>query len=53
MTLFHDAAGPLLSYKDRTFYVSDLNPQLDTKWRMSRREMWAFGWRCVWASIKG
>ena len=53
MSLFFDPNGPLITYRDQTFYVSDLNPQIDTQWRMSRWEMCVLGWRCIWAAIKG
>ncbi len=55
MTLFWDKTGPALRYvgQDRTLYVSDLNPQIETQWGMSRKEMVLLGLRCIFAALKG
>jgi len=39
MTLFWKGEGPLLKYNQGILYIEDLNPELKTKWRMSRWEM--------------
>ena len=39
MTLFWNEAGPLLKYEKGILHIEDLNPELKTKWRMSRWEM--------------
>lgn len=53
VVLFWKEWGPRLSYCLGTLYVSDLNPQIETRWRMSRTEMLALGWRCLIAAIRG
>lgn len=51
MTLFMDFAGPLVKYQDGTLHIEDLNPEIKTKWRMSRLEMLTFGFRCISAAL--
>ena len=44
--------GPMVRYThDRMLMVDDLNPEIKTKWRMSRGEMFRFGWNCIMAAI--
>jgi hypothetical protein len=52
MTLFWNPTGPKLTYGDGTFHISDLNPQIEHEWRMSRREMIILGWRCIVAAVR-
>jgi hypothetical protein len=52
MTLFFDNTGPLIKYVDGVMFIEDLNPEVKTKWRMSRVEMLRFGLRCLVASLK-
>ena len=47
MTLFYDECGPLVTHQDGVLYISDLNPQLDTKWRMTRWELFWFGLKAI------
>lgn len=47
MKLFYCPAGPLVTYREGTLKVSDLNPEVATQWRMSRWEMLRFGLRCL------
>ena len=47
MTLYWDHTGPLVKYFDGTLYIEDLNPEVKTKWRMSKSEMVWFGLRCL------
>lgn len=49
--LFLAEEGPSLDYGDGTLYISDLNPQIETQWRMSRLELFTMGMRCVRASM--
>jgi hypothetical protein len=51
MTLFWHPTGPKLVYDDGVFYISDLNPQMEHKWRMNRSEMLGLGWRCIKAAL--
>lgn len=52
MLLFFDSCGPMVQYGNKTLYVSDLNPEISTKWQMSRYEMFVFGLKCLFASLK-
>lgn len=57
-TLFWHPTGPLLKYvrgkfDEGTLHVEDLNPQIATKWQMSRGEMLKLGARCIWAALRG
>ena len=52
MTLFWHQTGPLLRYEGGFLNVEDLNPEMKTKWTMSRWEMFKLGWRCAVAAIK-
>lgn len=51
MTLYFHKTGPLIRYANGSLQVADLNPEVETSWRMSRWEMLAFGWRCIIASL--
>jgi hypothetical protein len=51
--LFLDPTGPKLTYVDGTLRVSDLNPEVELGWRMSRVDMLKLGWRCVKAATLG
>ena len=50
--LFFDPSGPMMHYSRGLLTISDLNPQLETKWTMSRFEMLRLGWRCIIASLR-
>ena len=50
-TLYWDHAGPLMAYGHGVLLVSNLNPQVETRWRMSRWEMFRTGLRFVRAAI--
>jgi len=52
MTLYMHATGPLLIYELGTLHIHDLNPEIETQWRMSRMEMIRLGWRCVVAALR-
>jgi hypothetical protein len=53
MKLFYHPAGPLVTYREGMLLISDLNPEVSTKWRMSRAEMLGFAWRCLVAACRG
>ena len=53
MTLFMDPTGPLLRYADGALSIEDLNPEIKTKWKMSRGKMFKLGCRCIWAAVAG
>jgi len=50
-TLYWDHAGPLMAYGRGMLLVANLNPQVETKWRMSRWEMFRTGLRFLRAAI--
>jgi hypothetical protein len=52
MTLFWHQTGPLLKYADGMLYFEDLNPEVKTRLRMSRKEMLKLGWHCIVAALK-
>lgn len=52
MTLFWHPTGPKLTYRDGEFHVSDLNPQVEHGWVMTRSEMLRLGWRCIVAAMR-
>jgi len=52
MTLFFDRAGPLMKYANGVLHVADLNPEVRTKWCMSRLEMLRLGVRCIVAALR-
>lgn len=51
MILYLHHTGPFVHYVDGMLYVEDLNPEVKTKWRMSRKELLLLGWRCIVAAI--
>jgi hypothetical protein len=51
MTLFWHPAGPLLAYRSGMLEIKDLNPELETRWRMSRMEMLRLGCKCLVAAL--
>lgn len=53
MTIFWHPAGPLLHYNGYRLLIADLNPQLETKWTLTRWEMFRIGWRCMIAAMFG
>ena len=51
MTLYCHRAGPRIQYGGKMLYIEDLNPEMKTKWAMSRKEMFILGWRFMIASL--
>ena len=52
MTLLFRNWGPLVQYRAGTLHISDLNPEINTKWQMGRMEMLRLGWRCIVAAFR-
>lgn len=52
-TLYFQNEGPMLqyNYKNTAFIISDLNPECNTHWNISRWELFKLGWRMVWTSL--
>ena len=53
MTIFWCPSGPLLSYENGTLTIEDLNPEIKTKWQMSRTELLKIGYRFIKAALRG
>lgn len=52
MTLFWHMTGPKITYRDGLLEVSNLNPEVQTQWTMSRGEMLSLGWHCIIAALR-
>lgn len=52
MTLFWHPTGPLMKYQDGVLHVENLNPEVKTRWTMSRWEMVRLGWQCIIAACR-
>jgi hypothetical protein len=50
-TIYFEPAGPIIQYLDKTLHVADLNPHIETKWRMGRLELIVMGLRCILAAF--
>lgn len=52
-TLFFNHTGPLMQWDHelRLLRIADLNPERETKWRLTRRELFGLGLKALWASI--
>lgn len=50
--LFFAHEGPMIHYEKGILYIQDLNPEIKTQWRMSRKEMVVFGWNCILSAFK-
>ncbi|MDE2098011.1 MAG: hypothetical protein KGL39_12230 [Patescibacteria group bacterium] len=50
--LFWHPTGPQLEYRDRMFYIADLNPELEIKWRVTPRELFGIGLKCIAAALR-
>jgi hypothetical protein len=51
MTIFLDHCGPLLRYENGVLRVEDLNPEIKTRWRLSRAERVMIGLRFIVSAI--
>ena len=52
MTIFWANWGPLIKYeRDGLLRIEDLNPEIKTKWRLTRRERLLIGIRFLWSSL--
>lgn len=52
MNIYREATGPLLDYNGDRLLIADLNPQIETRWRLSRWQMFKIGWRCIIAAVR-
>lgn len=50
-TLFWHPTGPLMRYGNGILHIEDLNPQIETRWRMSRWEIARLGFACLRAAV--
>ena len=53
MTIWWHSTGPLVKYEDGILVVENLNPEVSTRWTMTRSEMLRFGWRCIRVAFFG
>jgi hypothetical protein len=51
--IFSHMAGPLVQWDGEFLHVEDLNPQIQTSWRMSRGELLGLGWKAMKAAVLG
>lgn len=50
--LYMHPTGPMMRVdSEHVLYIDDLNPEIKTKWRMSRWELAGLGWRMMMAAI--
>ena len=49
--LFFHPSGPMMHYHAGLLTISDLNPEMETRWTMSRTEMLRLGLRCIVAAL--
>jgi hypothetical protein len=52
MTIFWHWTGPLVKYEGGFLHIEVLNPEMKTKWRMSRSAMLRFGWRSIISAFR-
>lgn len=52
MFLFWQKTGPAIHFDGEFLHVEDLNPQVETEWRMSRWEVMMMGFRAIYAAIR-
>ena len=45
-------ANWFLDYGDGTLFISDLNPRVETQWRMGRLELFLLGMRCIGEALE-
>lgn len=53
MTVFYDPTGPLLRVEGDTLFIADLNPEMQTRWAMSRWELFCSGMKLAFAGLFG
>ena len=52
MTLFWHPGGPLMRYEHGVLIVEDLNPEIKTRWRMTRIERLRAGFWMMLSALK-
>ena len=50
--LYWRPEGPQLEYRKRTFYIADLNPEIEIKWAVTPGQLFGIGLKCVAAVIR-
>lgn len=51
-TIFFSHTGPMIKYGSGLIHISDLNPEVSTRWRMSRWEMVKLGFKSIVAALR-
>jgi len=49
--IFWNETGPSIQFDGEFLHVEDLNPHIQTKWRMSRWELFSLGMRAIAAAL--
>jgi len=50
--IYMHPTGPMLRVdSDRTLYIDDLNPEIKTRWQLSRWELLSIGWGLIMSAI--
>lgn len=50
-TIFWNENGPLVQFNGEFLHIEDLNPHFETKWRVSRWELFIIGIRAAVAAL--
>lgn len=50
-TLYWHGTGPLVQYRSGMLYIENLNPEVRTRWTMTRWQMIRLAWRCIVAAV--
>lgn len=51
-TLYWHPAGLRIEYLDGYIHIEDMNPHVQTKFMMSRWELFWLGWSCIFAALR-
>lgn len=52
MFLFWHKTGPAIHFDGEYLHVEDLNPEVETEWRMSRWELMVMGFKAIYAALR-
>ena len=50
--IYWDKTGPLVRYENGVLLISDLTPEIKTKWRIGRLEMMCLAFRAFIAAVR-
>ena len=50
--IYMNQTGPMLRVdSEHTLHIDDLNPEIKTRWRLSRCELLSIGWRLIMLAV--